>query len=75
MHHYQQTLYPSKFLLRPETKRRSSKLILNFRIGLAPRKDGTEMSVYLSPSFFSRPNWEVTEDDYMSKCRVDLATL
>ncbi|KJK65658.1 aromatic prenyltransferases PTases of the DMATS/CymD familiy [Aspergillus parasiticus SU-1] len=41
-------------------------------IGLAPREQGTEMSVYLNPSFFSRSTWEVAEDDYMTKCRITL---
>ncbi|EYE90956.1 uncharacterized protein EURHEDRAFT_518724 [Aspergillus ruber CBS 135680] len=36
-------------------------------ISLAPRKDGTELSIYLSPSFFARKNWVAAADGYMAK--------
>ncbi|KAI9923481.1 hypothetical protein MW887_008643 [Aspergillus wentii] len=36
-------------------------------IGLAPRTEGTEVSIYLNPAFFSRQAWGVAGDGYMTK--------
>ncbi|KJK67578.1 Tryptophan dimethylallyltransferase [Aspergillus parasiticus SU-1] len=41
-------------------------------IGLAPRKEGNEVSIYLNPSYFARKSWDVAEDGYMAKPRITL---
>ncbi|KAA8645187.1 hypothetical protein EYZ11_011529 [Aspergillus tanneri] len=41
-------------------------------IGLAPRTEGAEASIYLSPSFFARRKWATAEDGYFCKPRITL---
>lgn len=41
-------------------------------VGLAPRKEGTELSIYLNPSFFARKKWAIAEDGYMDKPRASI---